>query len=286
MLNKVLHHICESWSLSKVLCQFCGPGSCLNIKTVFPRYGESHVKDKTVARLSYLKHRDPYTGKTTSLYWDGPQGSRARFSINSVDQGSWARFSINSVDQDSSARFSINSVDQGSSASFSIKSLWLRVAEQVSINLIMNWLIQISMIFLGKPAYFVFKVCILIVLNTLAAVWEMLCWWQDITLRGNQHWWRRQKSWSRLHWWFEPASSVLMFKGLYLIISKTLALNFSLELKKCSEFLICKISKTKYACFFWQNHPSLYGPVLWLFCLIKLARAVHQCTRSGCCKAV
>ena len=26
----------------------------LNIKTVFPRYGDSHVKDKTVARPSYL----------------------------------------------------------------------------------------------------------------------------------------------------------------------------------------------------------------------------------------
>ena len=29
-------------------------GPCLNIKTVFPRYGESHAKDKTVARPSYL----------------------------------------------------------------------------------------------------------------------------------------------------------------------------------------------------------------------------------------
>ena len=26
----------------------------LNIKTVFPKYGDSHVKDKTVARPSYL----------------------------------------------------------------------------------------------------------------------------------------------------------------------------------------------------------------------------------------
>ena len=24
------------------------PGPCLNIKTVFPKYGDSHVKDKTV----------------------------------------------------------------------------------------------------------------------------------------------------------------------------------------------------------------------------------------------
>ena len=29
-------------------------GACLNIKTVSPRYGDSHVKDKTVARPSYL----------------------------------------------------------------------------------------------------------------------------------------------------------------------------------------------------------------------------------------
>ena len=26
----------------------CRSGPCLNIKTVFPRYGDSHVKDKTV----------------------------------------------------------------------------------------------------------------------------------------------------------------------------------------------------------------------------------------------
>ena len=48
------------------------PGLRLNIKTVFSRYGDSHVKDKTVGRPSYLYHGDPYTGKTTSLYWDGP----------------------------------------------------------------------------------------------------------------------------------------------------------------------------------------------------------------------
>ena len=41
----------------------------LNIKTVFARYVDSHVKDKTVARPSYL-NGDAYTVKTTSLYWD------------------------------------------------------------------------------------------------------------------------------------------------------------------------------------------------------------------------
>ena len=30
------------------------PGPRLNVRTVFPRYGDSHVKDKTVARPSYL----------------------------------------------------------------------------------------------------------------------------------------------------------------------------------------------------------------------------------------
>ena len=37
----------------------------LNIKTVFPRYGNSHVKDKKVLRPSYLYHGDPYTGKSS-----------------------------------------------------------------------------------------------------------------------------------------------------------------------------------------------------------------------------
>ena len=33
-------------------CQLTGPS--LNIKTVFPRYGDSHVKDKMAATLFYL----------------------------------------------------------------------------------------------------------------------------------------------------------------------------------------------------------------------------------------
>ena len=42
-------------------------GPRLNIKTVFPRYGDYHVKNKTVVRPSYLNHGDPNTVKT-SLY--------------------------------------------------------------------------------------------------------------------------------------------------------------------------------------------------------------------------
>ena len=48
------------------------PWGPLNIKTVFSRYGDSHVKNKTIVRLSYLYNGNSYTDKTTSLYWDGP----------------------------------------------------------------------------------------------------------------------------------------------------------------------------------------------------------------------
>ena len=49
------------------------PGPRLNIKTIFPGYGDSHVKDKTVSRPSYLLHGDHYTGKTVYWYWDTPR---------------------------------------------------------------------------------------------------------------------------------------------------------------------------------------------------------------------
>ena len=57
-------------------------GSRLNIKTVLPRYGDSHVEDKTVERPSSLWHGDldrliinigiliPVS--KTSLYWNAP----------------------------------------------------------------------------------------------------------------------------------------------------------------------------------------------------------------------
>ena len=35
------------------------------------KYGDSHDKDKTVVRPSYLYHEDPYTGKIAFWYWDG-----------------------------------------------------------------------------------------------------------------------------------------------------------------------------------------------------------------------
>ena len=39
--------------------------------------------------------------------------------------------------------------------------------------------------------------------------------------------------WSRRHHWFEPMSSLSIFKVLYLVICKTLALIFPVQLKQC-----------------------------------------------------
>ena len=44
---------------------FSQPGPRINIKTVFPRYGDSHFKDNAVARPSYVWHGNSYTVKTT-----------------------------------------------------------------------------------------------------------------------------------------------------------------------------------------------------------------------------
>ena len=48
------------------------PDPRLDIKSLF-RYGDSHYKDKTVVRPSYLYNGNPFTGTATSSYWDGPQ---------------------------------------------------------------------------------------------------------------------------------------------------------------------------------------------------------------------
>ena len=41
-------------------------------KDLLSRYGYFHYEDKTVSRQSNLYDGNPYTGKTTSLYWDAP----------------------------------------------------------------------------------------------------------------------------------------------------------------------------------------------------------------------
>ena len=48
------------------------------------------------------------------------------------------------------------------------------------------------------------------------------------------------QSWSWHHHWFEPTSSLPIFKGLYLVIYKTLALIIPVQLKECKELYLCK----------------------------------------------
>ena len=45
------------------------PGPRRNIKTIFSRYEDSHVKGKTVMRPSYLYYGDPYAGNTVTAPW-------------------------------------------------------------------------------------------------------------------------------------------------------------------------------------------------------------------------
>ena len=72
-----IHIIIHSSIYHQHLSQFsvCGtePGRCLNIKMQSYQYRDSHVKDKTVSRPSYLKHGNPHTWERPSLYWDGAQ---------------------------------------------------------------------------------------------------------------------------------------------------------------------------------------------------------------------
>ena len=73
--------ICVQLSFSMHLCTYVWemftispPGVALgpvSIKYHLSGYGDSYVKDKTVAGPSHLQHGDPYTGKKTSLFWDG-----------------------------------------------------------------------------------------------------------------------------------------------------------------------------------------------------------------------
>ena len=72
MLTQYLHMLPLPGKTVLRLKQDADSGPCLSIKTIFPRYGDSHVKDKAVARPSYLQHGNPCTGKTASWYWDGP----------------------------------------------------------------------------------------------------------------------------------------------------------------------------------------------------------------------
>ena len=54
MLTQYLHMLTLPGKIVPMLKQDADSGPCLNVKTVFPRYGDSYVKDKTVVRPSYL----------------------------------------------------------------------------------------------------------------------------------------------------------------------------------------------------------------------------------------
>ena len=49
-------------------------GPLFNIKMSSYQYRKSHCGDKTVVRSSYLHNGISYTGKMSSLYWNGAQG--------------------------------------------------------------------------------------------------------------------------------------------------------------------------------------------------------------------
>ena len=82
-----------------LLLQPSGPH--LNIKTSFPRYEDSNVKDKTVVRQSYIHHGDPCTGKMSSLYWDGPRPTISYQRIATAPTSLLQRLSLSVVDSHS-----------------------------------------------------------------------------------------------------------------------------------------------------------------------------------------
>ena len=63
------------WNVTWYLCTI-GIWSATRIPSQYQDHlswdGDFHDKDKTVVKLSYLYHGDPYTGKMGSLYWDAP----------------------------------------------------------------------------------------------------------------------------------------------------------------------------------------------------------------------
>ena len=69
------------------------------------------------------------------------------------------------------------------------------------------------------------------------------------------------QSWSRRHHWFEPTSSLPIFKGFYLVIYKTLALIFPVQLNECKSYIYAKI-QAEICMFTQQNRRGLNQPIL------------------------
>ena len=62
----------STWTVSTSLAVPVTPWAPSQYKDRLSQVWVSNVKDKAVARPSYLQHGDTYNGKTTSLYWDDP----------------------------------------------------------------------------------------------------------------------------------------------------------------------------------------------------------------------
>ena len=80
------------------------------------------------------------------------------------------------------------------------------------------------------------------------------------------------QSWSRRHHWFEPTSSLPIFKGLYLVIYKTLALIFPVQLKSVKKYIYAKI-QAEICMFTQQNRLGMNRPILCQLWLMTSAAA-------------
>ena len=94
MLHRILCHIfISSHSIpTHIIYKHLVSRATSQYKDSPSRYGYCHFKDKTVVP-SYRWHGNPYTVKTTSLYWDGPwmttSGHKNTFSKEWIQRILW-----------------------------------------------------------------------------------------------------------------------------------------------------------------------------------------------------
>ena len=73
--------ILSRWRWANITC-LSPPGLRVNKKTVLPGYRNSHIKDKTVLRPSYLYNGNFYADKTAFIHWDGSRGPNLLMRVN------------------------------------------------------------------------------------------------------------------------------------------------------------------------------------------------------------
>ena len=73
--------ILSRWRWAYITC-LSPPGLRVNIKTVLPGYRNSHIKDKTVSRPSYIYNGNFYADKTALIDWDGSRGPNLLMRVN------------------------------------------------------------------------------------------------------------------------------------------------------------------------------------------------------------